>query len=151
MSKEIQLEAHAVASSSATAELTVKTYPQVLLTSADDLLQQGKYGIAVVVAHMACEVATERSLTEAFSKKSISYMEEPVLGFLNGYNLATEKNRKLYTALTGDEVQQQAFWQRFKDSATRRNAIMHKGLIVDLSQAQESINAARDLIAHLDK
>jgi hypothetical protein len=33
--------------------------------------------------------------------------------FVNGHNLATEKIRKLYTALTGDEVQKAVFWQKW--------------------------------------
>ena len=39
-------------------------YPQRLLEVAQSLIHQSEFSIAVVVAHMACEVATERSLSE---------------------------------------------------------------------------------------
>lgn len=148
---EIRLEAHVVANATATAQLTTKTYPQILLSTAEDLLQQGKYGIAVVVAHMACEVATERSLSESFSQIQAAHLEAPVLAFMNGYSLAAEKNRDLYTALTGDAIQQQPFWQEFKASASRRNKIMHEGLSVGAGEAQASISAARAFVNHLGK
>jgi hypothetical protein len=65
-------------------EAEVVTYPQNLFSLARTLIDEGRFSIAVIVAHMACEIATERS------------------------------------ALTGDEVQTAAFWQKFKESAQRR-------------------------------
>jgi hypothetical protein len=53
-------------------QATVITYPQKLLTLAGRLIDEGEFGIAIVVAHMACEIATERSLSEAFVAKGIS-------------------------------------------------------------------------------
>jgi len=98
---------------------------------------------------MACEIATERSLSEAFVTKGLQYLEASV--DLNGYNLANDRVRKLYTALTGDEVQTAAFWQKFKDSAQRRNNIIHGGTIVGKTEAEESYKAAIDLVAYLKK
>ena len=151
LTRRFALEAHAFAHATTTAELSVTTYPQALLSTANDLLQRGQFGISVVVAHMACEVATERAMSKSFQLKRIAYLEDPVLGFLNGYNLANNRNRLLYTALTGDEVQQQQFWPAFKDSATKRNEIMHQSRIVGQSEAHASLAAAKALIAHISK
>lgn len=68
---------------------------------------------------------------------------------LNGYSLANDGNRDLYVAMTGDEVHKAAFWSKFKESADRRNQIMHKGLSVDKAAAEESYQAAEKFIAHL--
>jgi hypothetical protein len=46
------------------AELNFTSYPQALLKSCKALIDDKQYGISVVVAHMACEVATERLLLE---------------------------------------------------------------------------------------
>jgi hypothetical protein len=136
---------------SGTIQAEVITYPETLLSAARSLIDEGQFSIAVVVAHMACEIATERSLSESFAKRGVQYLEQPVTDLLNGYNLATERIRKLYSALTGDEVQNAGFWQKFKESAKRRNRIVHAAAIVGKVEAEESYKAASDLVAHLKR
>ena len=130
-------------------DFTVITYPEALLATCKGLIDDGKYSISVVVAHMACEVSTERALSAAFASREIDELKEPVLDFTNGYNLGNVRNRKLYTALTGDNIEQQPFWSAFKESATRRNNIIHNGLIVDQPEAEETYQAASLFVAHL--
>jgi hypothetical protein len=142
---------HSVLHATTTFELSVTSYPQTLLATAKDLLDRGQFGISIVVAHRACEVATERVLSKAFAAKSLQYLEEPVLDFLNGYNLANERNRKLYVALTGDAIQEQLFWPAFKASATRRNSVIHGGKSIRKAEAEESMSAASALVGHLGK
>lgn len=131
------------------AELNVTTYPQALLETCKGLIDDNQFGISVVVAHMACEVATERSLSAAFSSNKIQRLESAILEFMNGYNLANEKNRKLYNALTGEHIEQQPFWLDFKESAKRRNDIMHNGKKADKAEAEKSYRTAIALINHL--
>src|SRR5262249_41237884 len=126
-------------------------YPRNLLSVARTLIDEGRFSIAVIVAHMACEIATERSLAEAFAIKELQYLEASVDDLINGYNLANDRIRKLYTALTGDEVQTAAFWQNFKESAQRRNKIIHGGTIVGKTEAEEAYEAATAFVAHLKK
>ncbi len=128
------------------------TYPQILLGIARFLL--GKHddklcGLATIVAHLACEVAIERSLSDSFARKGIQALEEPMTDVLNGYNLANDKVRNLYTSLTGDDIRERPFWGNFIRSAKRRDAIIRKGLIVGRTDAEESIQAASDFLAHL--
>ena len=62
--------------SSVTLGAVVITYPQKLLSLARKLIDDnGEFGIAIVVAHMACEIATERTMSEAFAAKGVSYLE----------------------------------------------------------------------------
>ena len=70
---------------------------------------------------------------------------------LSGYNLANNRIRKLYTALTGDEIQNQPFWQKYAESATRRNRIIHQGATVGKAEAEESLKTASDLVRHLNR
>lgn len=151
LTRRYELSSHAVCSTSASGQLTVTTYPQALLATANALFERGEYGIAVVVAHMACEVSVERTMTEAFGRKSIGELEEPILAFINGFNIATPRIRDFYTALTGDQIQQQQFWSAFKSSATLRNAIMHSSKIAGPADAAASLSAAAALVAHLKK
>lgn len=128
------------------------TYPQILLRIARILLDKNDdklCGVAILVTHTACEVATERSLSGSFAKKGIRYLEEPMTGFLNGYNLADDKLRNLYTSMTGDKIEEKPFWKKFVKSAIRRNRIVHEGLICNREEAEESFEAVNDIIAHL--
>jgi hypothetical protein len=149
--RKFGVQQHFTAAGTVTVDATVITYPQNLLALARMLIDEGRYGISVVVAHMACEVAAERSLTEAFLNRGIPDLEDPVTDLLNGYNLAREQNRKLYTALTGDDIQKKRFWQKFKESASRRNKIIHNSAIVGKIEAEDSFNAASGIVAHLKK
>jgi hypothetical protein len=126
------------------------SYPRVLMNVARSLIDQNQFTIAVVVAHMACEVATEQMLSQSFSTKGLEYLKASVTDFLNGYSLYNKRNRKLYVALTGDEVHKATFWSKFKESARRRNNIMHEGLTVDKADAEESYKAADDLLLHFN-
>jgi hypothetical protein len=133
----------------ASLSLTVTPYSETLLAKSQDLIAKGEFSIAVVVAHMACEISAERAISRAFVDKGIEDLEESVLAFLSGYNLATERIRNLYNAMTGKEIQKQAFWQAFKESATRRNIAVHKGGTVTKAEAEDSYKAASDLVAYL--
>jgi hypothetical protein len=111
------------------------TYPQKLLTVAHRLIDAGEFSIAIVVAHIACEVANDRTFAEAFKAKGIEYLEEAVGEVLPGNNMGNEKTRSLYSAVTGDNIQDQPFWARFKESASRRNKISHNGTIYGKAEA----------------
>jgi hypothetical protein len=77
-------------------------------------------------------------------------LEDPVTNFFNGCNLAHDRVRKLYIALTGDEVQKATFWPKFKASASLRHRIIHDGALAGKTEAEDSCKAADDLLAHLD-
>jgi len=105
--QRFQLEILASVTTAAIARLeVVESCPGILLKLARSLVSEGedRYGIAVVVAHMACEIATERLLSNTLSQKGLDYLKEAVMESINGYNLANPKIRRLYTALTGDDV-----------------------------------------------
>ena len=128
---------------------TVIPYAETLLAKAQELITQGDFSIAVVVAHMACEISVETALSRAFAEKGIVYLEESVLAFLSGYNLANKRIRKLYNALTGKEPQDQLFWEEFTKSADRRNQAVHNKLFVTKADAEASCKAASALVAYL--
>jgi len=132
-------------------DATAITYPQTLLDIAKGLIDAGKFSIAVVVAHIACEVATDRAFTKAFGAKGLDYLEESIGAYFSGSAFSQDRNRKLYTALTGDEIQKEPFWVPFTRSVERRNRIAHKGAIVGKTEAEESLAVATDFVAHLEK
>jgi hypothetical protein len=98
---------------------------------------------------MACEIAAEQAIDEAFKRSGQDHLADAVTAYMNGYNLANEKHRALYNALTRREIQTQSFWERFKASATRRNNIVHNGGSATKEEAESSNKMARELIAYL--
>jgi hypothetical protein len=133
------------------ADATVITYPQRLLDVAKGLIDAEQYSIAVVVAHIACEVAADRAFTKAFAAKGIEDLEEPIGAYFSGSAISQDRNRKLYTALTGDEIQKEPFWEPYKRSVIRRNGVAHKGAIVGKPDAEETFAVATAFVAHLEK
>jgi hypothetical protein len=138
-------------SSAMSVAMTVITYPQKLLTLARRLIDDGDFGMAVVVAHVACEIATDLTLSEAFVAKGIPYLEDAVTALYSGNNLANRRIRKLYTALTGDDVATASFWPQFVQSAELRNKLAHSAVTVTKADAEASHKATTDLVAHLKK
>jgi hypothetical protein len=134
---------------SETVQAEVITYPQQLLNLARKLIDDGQFSIAAVVCHMACEIATERVLSPSFTKKGCQDLKEPVLALFSGYSLSNSRLRELYTALTGDEIQKQSFWEEFLELAKRRNSIVHGQLIIAKEDAEKSLKVAHDFIAYL--
>jgi hypothetical protein len=153
--QRVQLESLATNTATATAQVEIVAFrPRILLDLASGLMNEGRFELAIVVVHTACEIATEQTLSKAFDARGVQDLKDWVMGRLTagGYNLANDRIRSLYTALTGDEVQKQpAFWSKFKASAKRRNKIIHRGATAEKADAEDSYKAANDLLAHLKK
>lgn len=131
-----------------TATLTITRLEDALLTKAQELITKGDnddFRIAVVVAHMACEISAERAILRAFVARGIEYCDENYPNF----NLASSRPCNLYNAVTGNHIHKQPFWKPFKMSATRRNKVVHKGMPVTKTEAEASYKAASDLVAYL--
>jgi hypothetical protein len=119
-----------------------------LLYLAKSLNDEGEHSVAVIVAHMACEIAVERVLSESLSTSDMEALRDLLLEMLNGYDLGNQRLRHLYNALGGD-LEKQLFWPSFEASARRRNRIVHSGKIVSRAEAGESYQAATQFVAYL--
>jgi hypothetical protein len=143
------VELRASLTGSATVSATLATYPSALLTIAQSLIDQGHFNIAILTSHMACEVAAERAFNAAYAAKGLQQLGEAVDGLMNGSNLANDRHRKLYNAITGTQLETQSFWQRFKTASEKRNSIVHKGDHATKADAESALAAAKHLIVHL--
>jgi hypothetical protein len=122
------------------------SYPEILLTQARQFIDADHYNIGIVLAHTACEVATEQAMSEAFSAKGLQLLKDAVMRLLSGYNLANERIRNLYAALTGDNIKLPG---GFDCSSGRRNRIVHEGASVTKQEAGESFEACSALVSHV--
>jgi hypothetical protein len=64
-----------VAVNAGTVVAKVVDYPQVLLQEAQLLIDRRQYGMATIVAHVACEITVEQALSRAFARRSVSDLE----------------------------------------------------------------------------
>ena len=131
--------------------LTVVRYPEVLLQTAKRLFDNNEYGVAVVVAHTACEVAVERVISQSLQQSNVSQIAEPVDKLINGYNLSNEKVRLLFDALTGKKIkkEKQQIWEKFRKSVTRRNRAVHAGTQPTRDEAEQSLFVTTEMIQYL--
>jgi len=135
--------------SSVSMNMEVQRSPQLLLSTAESLVESQHFGVAVVVSHIACEVAVERCLLAAFAARGDDPLRDPVLEMLNGYGLSNSRNRSVYVALTGDKIADQLFWPRYQESVKRRNKFVHRGIDPSKREAIASVTAAKELIEHV--
>jgi len=147
--RNFSVELTASVSASASMTATLVTYPNALLTIARSLIDQGHFNIAIVTSHMACEVAAERAFDAAYAAKKLEPLGEAVDGLMNGHNLANDKHRKVYNALTGTELEKQSFWPRFRSASEKRNSIVHRGGHANTIEAAAALQAANELITYL--
>ncbi|CAM3485500.1 zinc ribbon domain-containing protein [Bordetella sputigena] len=138
---------------SLTSETSARVVPHhdLLIEEAHSLLSAGKHSLAVLVAHMACEVATSRVIDAAFGRSSFPHMAEAMLAFLNGYSLANPRIREFYASLTGDDVTRLPYWAKFQESARRRNDVAHTGRILKQQESQESLTATASFVLHMNE
>jgi hypothetical protein len=126
-----------------------RDYPAELLEAARDMVARGRHEVSVVTAQMACEICTERVLRTYFRRKEVTFLEEAIEDLLPSYNLANDKVRRVYVALTGDAIHKQFFWSEYKTMVSIRNKAVHAGARIQESQAQMVCRIAASVIKHL--
>jgi hypothetical protein len=122
-----------------------------LLETAGRLRADGQHEAAIAMAQTACEVCTETMLQALFRINGITYLVEPVGNLLPSYNLANERVRKLYMAISGDPIQDESFWNAFKLHTKRRHEVVHGGRGAEPWESEESVEAVSAVVAHLLK
>ncbi len=124
-------------------------YPAQLLEAAAEMSARGRHEVSVVTAQMACEICAERVLRAYFNCSGAKFLESAVDDLLPSYNLANDKVRSVYSALTQDQIHQQFFWSEYKTLVSIRNKAVHAGARVQESQSQLVLRTARLVVKHL--
>ena len=127
-------------------------YYTELLGVSRQLLTEGRHELAVVVAQMAAELLVEQTITSVAAKKN-AILPKRLLRrgqYLNA-NLASPLVREFYTALTGDQIDSQPFWDKYDAHVARRDGIAHRGQRASAGEAQASCDATAQLIDHLER
>ena len=114
------------------------------LDEAEDLIDAGQYGLAVVAAQIHFEVQLRALLEEAAGANPHPWSVRLLKG-RGGVELKREPLLAVIELLLDVDVTQLPEWQRFNAHLDRRNAVVHKGQAVELNQAKDSVAVVREL------
>ncbi len=129
--------------------VTVISYPETLLSLSKKLISESQFGVSIVVAHMACEVSTERRIRSIAMKRELEDLLEIVQNSMNGYSLGNRKNLNIYKIFSRDLIQDQKFWASYKNSCSIRNKIIHEGFIASKEDAEKSYNSTSEFVSYM--
>ena len=136
---------------SGAAKVDAVTRPQSLLETARELADQEQYNLAIMIAHQGCDIAMERAIARAVGTKKHQSPKDIANSLPSGYSLANERTRELYTALTGDEIQEQPFWQQVKELVALRDQIVHGNKSASRAESEAALRAATSVVNYLTK
>jgi hypothetical protein len=128
---------------------TQKPHFQRILEAAERLRDQNEHTAALITAHTAAEICCEQVISAAFRRRGIEDLEESVTALFSSYNVGDERVRRVYTALTGDAIQHQAFWSAFQVSRKIRNDAVHRGQDASSEEAKRACEVVRELTSHI--
>jgi hypothetical protein len=144
----IHASASSQSMSSGRAVATVIPYSDTLPKKSKELIDNRDFNIAVVVALMACEIRVKITVTLIVAKKKLEYPQDAIF---DNFSLVSDRTKKIFNALTSEQVQQAPFWTKFKESVELRNKTVHRGRAVTKVQADDAYRAASDLLTYLKK
>lgn len=128
----------------------MKPYYRRLMGAAERLLRSGDVTPAVIMAFTACEVLVEQAFDELWRSRNLPELAAPVGRALGSNNLANERVRAVYNALSCDQIESQLFWPKFKEFAALRNSLVHGGeRQVSAARGQAAFEAARAFQAYI--
>lgn len=149
--KDMSLKGRTTVSVSSAGSLTTGTHSKRLLQVAEGLIERNEFNVAIVISHMAAEIASERAFDQAFRDKNLDAVGTAIGSIGKGYNLASDSVRELFIALTGKQIQYEPFWSRFKVASAKRNKIVHRGELATKQEAEEALTGATGVVKYLDQ
>ena len=125
---------------------------QELIQAARRQLESADYREALVLSHIAIEVAADQALAAWASQVNPPKLRAWLLKQIDSnHSLGTTKIRALYEAVSGCEISSQGFWAEFVSANELRNRIMHEGVAVTEAQAAGAITNAETVLTYLNQ
>ena len=123
---------------------------QQLLREAAEHDAAARHRECVIFAQIAAEVAADDCLTRLIAKVEPPPLRDWLTARIETrVNLAQEPTRQLLNALSATHIEQEPWWQAFKENNRIRNGIAHEGEWVTGAQAEAGLTAVRQMVEHL--
>lgn len=127
-----------------------KPFHQKLLHEARTSLASKMNEMAVVLAQAASEMCTEWAISALFAMRGDDDLAEPILRLFLVKDICSDRVRSVYSALSGDNPNQEPFWERLKSHRERRHAVVHRGAKSSDSEAAESVAVVEAYVIHVE-
>jgi len=121
-----------------------------LIAFARQINDQGQHQFAVVLAHAACEWATEDALVRLLRHRGLTdNVAEPIVEVFTTTSFTNRQLRKLFTEMTGAEPQKEKWWDGWLASRGVRHSIAHRGLAATPEQALDALSLAESCVSYI--
>ena len=127
--------------------------PRRLLETAAEHIKAGRYQESVLIAQAGAEACAARAVTALLGQHPARLQEALRAAFRDhsDYNLRGKGAQKVWTFLTGDEIQAQPFWDRYKRHTERRNRVAHNTVDLVKADADDSLKAATEFFDRVEQ
>lgn len=123
---------------------------QQLMQAAQRQYDGGDYREALVLSHIAIEVAADQTLAAWAGEVEPAPLRPWLLKQIDtNHNLGSTKIRALFEAMSGREISSEDFWAAFITFNELRNRIMHEGIAISQEQARGAITNAETMLTYL--
>ena len=123
---------------------------QQLMQAAQHQYDGGDYREALVLSHIAIEVAADQALAAWANQVEPAPLRPWLLKQIDtNHNLGSTKIRALFEAMSGREISGEDFWAAFITYNELRNRIMHEGIAITEEQAGGAITNAETVLTYL--
>jgi hypothetical protein len=122
-----------------------------LFAAARSLLDEGHAGPAVVVAQAAVEVGVETAVSFALRASEVpdalqTWIEDETV---TSWSPVNRRVQKLWTALTRDTLTGADGWETYSAGVNLRHGFVHRAQEVPNDGAEQFIEAAQKVVAHV--
>jgi len=109
---------------------------------------------AILIAGTAAETAVNVVITEVINRKGLGPVAVAANEAIRSHNLKDRKDRGIWRSITGDDIANQPFWNRYTAHVDRRNDVAHTGKLKDgqpvsKTNATASLKVVRELLDHI--
>ncbi len=123
---------------------------ETLLATAHRHHGTGGFQESVIFSQIAAEIAADGCLTRLIDRAEPTSIRPWLKDQLKiNTNLANNNVRKMYTALSGDPITDEAWWHPYQEHTQLRNDVAHEGADVTPEMSARGLRVVRSLIDHI--
>jgi hypothetical protein len=115
------------------------------MDEAHDMLDQKRYGWAIVAAQVACEIEV-RAAIETTASADSGTLARLAIDFPNNYSLMDSRARDVFEVVLGTAPTQAPCWKAYQLHVRRRNNVVHHGARMSGEDATASIDVMYEML-----